>query len=80
MSQRRYADGYRKLRRADAPRRVAFEVLSEVTSSGAFANIVLPKALRRIRREEPFDDRDAAFTSELVHGTCLLYTSPSPRD
>ena len=49
MSQRRYADGYRKLRRADAPRRVAFEVLSEVTSSGAFANIVLPKALRRIR-------------------------------
>ena len=69
MSQRRYADGYRKLRRADAPRRVAFEVLSEVTSSGAFANIVLPKALRRIRREEPFDDRDAAFTSELVHGT-----------
>ena len=69
MSQRRYADGYRKLRRADAPRRVAFEVLSEVTSSGAFANIVLPKALRRIRREEPFDDRDAAFASELVHGT-----------
>ena len=31
--------------------------------------VFLPKALRRIRREEPFDDRDAAFTSELVHGT-----------
>ena len=68
MSQRRYADGYRKLRRADAPRRVAFEVLSEVTSSGAFANIVLPKALRRIRRAEPVAARAAAFASGLVHG------------
>ena len=69
MSERRYVDGYRKLRRADEPRRIAYEVLHEVASRGAFANIILPKALRQARREGHFSDRDAAFTSELVHGT-----------
>ena len=69
MSERRYSDGYRKLRRADEPRRIAYEVLHEVATQGAFANIVLPKALRQARREGHFSDRDAAFTSELVHGT-----------
>ena len=69
MSERKYADGYRKLRPADEPRRIAYEVLYEVCAQGAFANIMLPKALRRVRREGNFSDRDAAFTSELVHGT-----------
>ena len=69
MSERRYADGYRKLRQADEPRRIAYEVLHEVSTQGAFANIILPKALRQARRDGHFSDRDAAFTSELVHGT-----------
>ena len=69
MSERRYSDGYRKLRPADEPRRIAYEVLREVATQGAFANIILPKALRQARREGHFSDRDAAFTSELVHGT-----------
>ena len=69
MSERRYSDGYRKLRPADEPRRIAYEVLHEVATQGAFANIILPKALRQARREGHFSDRDAAFTSELVHGT-----------
>ncbi len=69
MSERRYADGYRKLRKADEPRRIAYEVLHEVATQGAFANIILPKALRQARRDGHFSDRDAAFTSELVHGT-----------
>ena len=69
MSERRYADGYRKLRKADEPRRIAYDVLHEVETQGAFANIILPKALRQARRDGHFSDRDAAFTSELVHGT-----------
>ena len=69
MSERRYSDGYRKLRRADEPRRIAYEVLHEVATQGALAHIGLPKALRQARREGHFSDRDAAFTSELVHGT-----------
>lgn len=69
MSERRYADGYRKLRKADEPRRIAYDVLHEVATQGAFANIILPKALRQARRDGHFSDRDAAFTSELVHGT-----------
>ena len=40
-----------------------------MATQGAFANIMLPKALRQARREGHFTDRDAAFTSELVHGT-----------
>ena len=69
MSERRYADGYRKLRKADEPRRIAYDVLHEVETQGAFANIILPKALRQARRDGHFSDRDAAFTSEPVHGT-----------
>ncbi|MDC4233319.1 16S rRNA methyltransferase [Actinomyces sp. B33] len=69
MATRRYSDGYRSLRDVDAPRALAYEVLRQVSADGAFANIALPKALRRIRREKRFDARDAAFASELVHGT-----------
>ncbi|WP_165214646.1 transcription antitermination factor NusB [Schaalia sp. ZJ1691] len=69
MATRSYRDGYRKLQTTDAPRRVAFDVLTQVSRDGAYANLALTKALRQIRREEHFDARDAAFTSELVHGT-----------
>ena len=67
---RRYRDGYRSLRDADPARLVAFDVLQEVSVDGAFANLVLPKALRAVRHDvASFDSRDAAFASELVYGT-----------
>ena len=39
MSEKRYADGYRKLRKADEPRRIAYDVLHEVATQGAFARL-----------------------------------------
>lgn len=67
---RRYRDGYRALRGCDPARLVAFDVLQEVDVEGAYANLVLPRALRAVRRDIPtFDSRDAAFASELVYGT-----------
>lgn len=68
MSERRYADGYRKLRKADEPRRIAYDVLHEVETQGAFANIILPKALCQARRDGYFSDRDTILIPELVHG------------
>lgn len=70
MATRKYSDGYRAKRQSDPARLVAYEVLNEVNENGAYANIVLPQALRRARQDfARFDDRDAAFTSELVYGT-----------
>lgn len=69
MATRKYSDGYRGLREADAPRRIAFEVLMQVERDGAYGNIALAKALRRAREAERLDARDAAFASELVNGT-----------
>lgn len=70
MATRRYSDGYRAKREADVARRVAFDVLFAVNEDGAFANLALPKALRQARHNDrSFDDRDAAFTAELVYGT-----------
>lgn len=70
MATHRYGDGYRALRGADPARTVAYDVLREVTSQGAYANLVLPRALRAVRADCPgFDSRDAAFASELVYGT-----------
>lgn len=70
MPTHRYSDGYRALRDVDPARLVAFDVLREVDEEDAYANLVLPRALRRAREEfARFDARDAAFTSELVHGT-----------
>ncbi len=66
----RYRDGYRALHGSDPARLIAFDVLQEVHVGGAYANLVLPRALRAARRDIPtFDARDAAFTSELVYGT-----------
>ena len=67
MSERRYADGYRKLRKADEPRRIGYDVLHEVATQGAFANIILPKALRQARRDRGELGPDHLFTTR--HGT-----------
>lgn len=70
MATRRYSDGYRAKRDADLPRRIAYDVLYVVNVEGAYANLVLPQALRQARRtDRHFNDRDAAFTAELVYGT-----------
>lgn len=50
------------------PRRVAFDVLRQVTGDGAYANLALAKRLALAG----MDARDAAFTTELVSGTTRL--------
>lgn len=53
---------------SDPAREVALEVLREVAESDAYANLVLPPALRRARLR----GRDAAFATELAYGTLRL--------
>lgn len=50
------------------PRRVAFDVLREVTSQDAYANLALAKRLATAG----LATRDAGFVTELVSGTCRL--------
>lgn len=50
------------------PRRVAFDVLREVTGKDAYANLALAKRLVTA----DLDRRDAGFVTELVSGTCRL--------
>ncbi|NIK58771.1 transcription antitermination factor NusB [Kribbella shirazensis] len=52
-------------RRPDRVRRVAYQVIRQVTAEGGYANLALNKALREAR----LGGRDAAFCTELVHGT-----------
>ncbi|MGW6200117.1 RsmB/NOP family class I SAM-dependent RNA methyltransferase [Kribbella sp. NPDC055110] len=52
-------------RRPDPVRRVAYQVIRQVTAEGGYANLALNKALRDAR----LGGRDAAFCTELVHGT-----------
>lgn len=52
-------------RRPDRVRRVAYQVIRQVTGEGGYANLALNKALREAR----LGGRDAAFCTELVHGT-----------
>lgn len=49
-------------------RRVAFDVLRQVTGEGAYANLALAKRLA----VAGLDSRDAALVTELVAGTCRL--------
>ncbi|MFS0215910.1 RsmB/NOP family class I SAM-dependent RNA methyltransferase [Corynebacterium striatum] len=49
----------------DTARAVSFEVLRRVHSDDAFANLILPKALRVHKLE----GRDAAFATELTYGS-----------
>jgi 16S rRNA (cytosine967-C5)-methyltransferase len=51
--------------RPDKVRQIAFRVIRQVNGEGGYANLVLNKALR----EERLSGRDAAFCTELVHGT-----------
>ena len=59
------------------------EVDSGVLSTGVL-NTIIKNAENRIYRESDSDDNRFYATSNLVTGsryvTCLLYTSPSPRD
>ncbi|MDO5065685.1 MAG: transcription antitermination factor NusB [Propionibacteriaceae bacterium] len=50
------------------PRRIAFDVLRDVTGEGAYANLALAKRLAMAG----LDARDAAFVTELVAGTSRL--------
>lgn len=50
------------------PRRVAFDVLRQVTGDGAYANLALAKRLAGAG----LATRDAALVTELVAGTCRL--------
>lgn len=50
------------------PRRIAFDVLREITSQDAYANLALAKRLATAGLET----RDAGFVTELVSGTCRL--------
>ena len=52
-------------RTADTARATVFEVLRSVAESDAYANLVLPKAIRSHR----LDHRDAGFATELTYGT-----------
>ena len=49
----------------DAPRAVAFDVVRRVSDDDAFANLILPKALRK----QKLTGRDAAFATEITYGT-----------
>ncbi|MDO9400740.1 MAG: transcription antitermination factor NusB [Polaromonas sp.] len=49
----------------DAARGVAFEVLRAIDDQDAYVNLLLPRLLR----EHRLDPRDAAFATELAHGT-----------
>lgn len=53
---------------ADRARATAYDVLKRVRAEGAYANLLLPTALRRAG----LTGRDAAFTTELVSGTLRL--------
>ena len=54
----------RRARRSDPARLVAFRVLRAVAEDDAYANLVLPPAIRRAK----LDKRDAAFATELTYG------------
>ncbi|GAA4887339.1 RsmB/NOP family class I SAM-dependent RNA methyltransferase [Serinicoccus chungangensis] len=57
-----------RARQADPARAVAYRVLRQVDTEEAFANLVLPAALR----SAGLQGRDAAFATELTYGTLRL--------
>ena len=54
--------------RPDAPRLLAFDIISEVNRRGGYSNLLLPQALA----DSTFDERDRGFTTELVYGTIRM--------
>ena len=66
--QRSEAPPSQRAKGADPARNVAFDVLQEVATSDAYANLVLPPLLR----SRGIRGRDAAFATELAYGTLRL--------
>ena len=54
--------------RPDAPRLLAFDIISEVNRRGGYSNLLLPQTLA----DSTFDERDRGFTTELVYGTIRM--------
>ncbi|MGH3355235.1 MAG: transcription antitermination factor NusB, partial [Nocardioidaceae bacterium] len=60
--------------RVDQPRQVAYDVLRAVHERDAYVNLTLPSLLR----ERQITGRDAAFATELTHGTIRRQGSYDP--
>lgn len=54
--------------RPDAPRLLAYDLISEVNRRGGYSNLLLPQALS----DSKLDERDRGFTTELVYGTIRM--------
>lgn len=54
--------------RVISPRQLAWEVLYEVESAGAYSNLLLPRRLR----DSNLEQRDRAFATELVYGSLRM--------
>jgi 16S rRNA (cytosine967-C5)-methyltransferase len=54
--------------RPDAPRLLAYDIISEVNRRNGYSNLLLPQALS----SSSMDERDRAFTTELVYGTLRM--------
>jgi 16S rRNA (cytosine967-C5)-methyltransferase len=54
--------------RPDAPRLLAYDIISEVNRRDGYSNLLLPQALGA----STLDERDRAFTTELVYGTLRM--------
>jgi len=54
--------------RPDAPRLLAYDIISEVSRRNGYSNLLLPQALS----SSTMDERDRAFTTELVYGTLRM--------
>jgi 16S rRNA (cytosine967-C5)-methyltransferase len=52
----------------DAPRLLAYDILSEVNRNGGYSNLLLPVALTK----SGFETRDKGFVTELVYGTLRM--------
>ena len=54
--------------RPDAPRLLAYDIISEVNQRNGYSNLLLPQALSA----SSLDERDRGFTTELVYGTIRM--------
>ena len=54
--------------RPDAPRLLAYDIISEVNRRNGYSNLLLPQALS----SSSMDERDRSFTTELVYGTLRM--------
>ena len=52
----------------DAPRVLAYDILSEVNRRGGYSNLLLPQALN----SSNFEQRDKGFVTELLYGTLRM--------